>query len=82
MRLPSRVCLPFGYTVRVRLLTDTEMQAHDAEDADGFYDGDERTIYIRHSLSVRRKRYVLGHELFHALADFQHYCLDKGDMRP
>lgn len=89
MRLPARVCFPFGYRVRVKQVTDTEMrECADDEDrsepvsCDGLWIAEERTIYIRKCLPVRRKRYILGHELQHAFLDWQHHCLNTGDSRP
>src|SRR5574341_431967 len=69
-RLPSRVRLPFGYDIRVVLTSDREMlDAMDEDDkselADGLWDVDTRTIYVRRSLGFKRKAEVLGHELDH-----------------
>lgn len=88
MRLPARVCLPFGYIVRVKQVTDTEMKAHGGDERsdpvsfDGLWDVGTRIIYIRKSLPIRRKRYILGHELQHAFLDWTHHYLISGDARP
>ena len=76
IRIPSRVVLPFGYRITVRMLTDTEMDQRDTS-ADGIWDSDTRTIYIRKSLPATRRRYILGHELGHAWLDWQHRFLDN-----
>lgn len=88
MRLPKSVRFPFGYVCRVKQVTTTEMkqladvESSDADDIpDGLWEVDTQTIYIIKSLPVRRKRYVLGHELAHAFFDWQHFCLDSGAMR-
>jgi Zn-dependent peptidase ImmA (M78 family) len=83
-RLPSRVCLPFGYRISVRQLTDTEMRAQDEkkELQDGLWDAGKRLIMIRRSLPVARKKYILGHELIHAVLDYIHECLNDTTMRP
>lgn len=82
VRLPARVVLPFGYVVTVRQLTDAEMDSlEDGAATDGQWDVETRTIQIRKSLPLRRKRYILGHELGHALWDWQHECLDLGQMK-
>ncbi len=39
------------------------------EGCDGLWDDDERTIYIRSSLSFAKKKQILFHELLHALHD-------------
>jgi Zn-dependent peptidase ImmA (M78 family) len=87
MRLPPRVTFPFGYVVEVRQVTDSEMLAEQEEDnreevADGLWDVETRTIYVRKSLPLRRKRYILGHEVGHAFIDWQHFCLNEEAMRP
>lgn len=88
MRLPARLRFPFGYTVTIRQITDTEMRAHSDDEPgepvslDGLWDQDTRTIYIRKCLPVRRKRYIFGHELQHAFLDWLHHCLNTGDARP
>jgi Zn-dependent peptidase ImmA (M78 family) len=84
MRLPSRVTLPFGYVVLVKQVTDAEMRAQDedGELADGLWDCEGRIIYLRRSLPVRRRRYILAHEMQHAVADWTHHCFDEEAMIP
>ena len=87
MRLPTRISLPFGYAVTVKQVSDTEMleeqeEEERAEVVDGLWDVDNRTIFVRRSLSLRRKRYILGHEMCHALADWIHDCLNEEAMKP
>ena len=77
IRIPTRVVLPFGYQISVRQLTDTEMDKRDAN-ADGIWDSDIKTIYIRKRLPMTRRRYILAHELGHAWLDWQHRHLDEG----
>ena len=80
MRIPSRVVLPFGYRIAVRQLTDLEMNERD-RNADGVWDDETRTIYIRKRLPITRRRYILAHELGHAWLDWQHRHLDDGKAR-
>lgn len=84
MRLPKRVTLPFGYVVKVVEASDTEIaqQTEDCEVCDGLWDCETRTIYVRASLPLKRRRYILAHELGHCLWDFQHEMLDHGAMQP
>lgn len=79
-RMPTRVVLPFGYRIAVKQVTDSEMNTHDI-DADGVWDSDSRTIYIRKRLPMTRRRYILAHELGHAWLDWQHRYLDNGKAR-
>lgn len=85
MILPKSLTLPFGYRVSIREVTDGEMREMDDEDervSDGCWDVETRTIYIVKTLSPRRKRYILGHELFHAVLDWQHHMLNEGAIKP
>lgn len=87
MRLPTRVTLPFGYIVKVKAITDSEMaeemDAESSEDiCDGLWESETRTIFIRKSLPTRRQRYVLGHELLHAVLDFTHDTLNSEIAKP
>jgi Zn-dependent peptidase ImmA (M78 family) len=77
LRIPCRVVLPFGYRISVRQLSDAEMDKRD-ENADGIWDDDTKTIYIRRRLPVTRRRYILAHELGHAWLDWQHRYMDDG----
>lgn len=76
MRFPSTIRFPFGYDVKVRLVPPAEIaeQAEfEIEDApDGLWLADRQTIFINRALPLRRQRYVLIHEMGHALWDFQH----------
>lgn len=88
MRLPSRVVFPFGYRVTVKQVSDREMREFSDDDPgqplslDGCWYADHRTIYIRKCLGVRRKRYILAHEVAHAVNDWIHFCLDAETIRP
>lgn len=77
LRIPKSVVLPFGYRITVRQLSDSEMDKLDAN-ADGIWDDETKTIYIRKRLPVTRRRYILAHELGHAWLDWQHRYLDDG----
>ncbi len=77
LRIPSRVVFPFGYRISVRQLSDAEMNKRDAN-ADGIWDDETKTIFIRKRLPVTRRRYILAHELGHAWLDWQHRYMDNG----
>ena len=79
-RIPHRVVFPFGYHITVRQVTDSDMDRRDP-DADGIWDNDTKTIYIRKRLPVTRRRYILAPELGHAWLDWQHRHLDNGKAR-
>lgn len=87
MRIPASVRFPFGYVVRIRQVTDTEMAeeseaASTCEAPDGLWCHDTRVIFIRKALPPRRKRYILGHELGHAWLDWAHHCMNENQAKP
>jgi Zn-dependent peptidase ImmA (M78 family) len=49
--------------------------------ADGIWDDELKTIYLRKKLPVTRRRYILAHELGHAWLDWQHRHLDNGKAK-
>ena len=79
-RIPTKVVLPFGYHISVRQLSETEMDRRDPN-ADGIWDDDNKTIYLRKRLPLTRRRYILAHELGHAWLDWQHRHLDNGKAK-
>lgn len=76
-RIPHKIKLPFGYIICVKQLTDNQMNAKERE-CDGLWDVDIKTIYIRKTAPLSRRRYILMHELGHAWLDFTHEFLDDG----
>lgn len=76
-RIPRKISLPFGYIIRVRQLTNKQMDNMD-KGCDGLWDVSLRTIYIRKSLPLTRKRYILIHEVGHSFLDWQHQFIDEG----
>lgn len=70
-RIPRTVRLP-GIVIAVHELPDTEM-THDGELCDGYfnYSIEDGTswIDIRKNLPITKKRYVLIHEIQHAIVD-------------
>ena len=77
LRIPNQVVLPFGYRISVRQLSDAEMDKRDPN-ADGIWDDETKTIYVRKRLPVTRRRYILAHGLGHAWLDWQHRYMDDG----
>ena len=81
MRLPRTLVFPFGYKIKLKFCTAAELKAEDAEDLDGYWDVDTRTIFLRRRLPAKRLRYLLVHEMQHALTDYFHQMLDDGVAR-
>lgn len=75
MTWPRIVRLPFGYLIRVRLASPAQVRKAAGSDSDAVWDDRTRTIWISRTLGARERRYVLTHELLHALTDYQHYVL-------
>lgn len=79
--IPSTIRLPFGYVVKVKLAPASLFKILECGDCDGLWDCETRTILIRASLPVTRRRYILAHELGHAWLDWQHKHMDQGAAR-
>jgi len=78
LRIPSTIRLPFGYVVKVKHAPASLLAQLGAPDCDGLWDCDTKTILIRASLPITRRRYILAHELGHAWLDWQHQHMDQG----
>lgn len=78
MRLPKRLSFPFGYVVTFRYLSASQMKTHEASELDGYWDSDTRTIYVRRRLQAKRLRYIIGHEMDHAINDYRHHLANEG----
>jgi Zn-dependent peptidase ImmA (M78 family) len=81
-RIPRTIRLPFGYLIKVEQVTKREMEDECGDHLDGAWMAEYRTIYLRRSLNMTRKRYILCHELQHAVADLTHQQLNDGVGRP
>lgn len=89
-RLPRRVVLPFGYIIKVKLASAALIRekagekdlAAFPEHCNGAWIVDEQSIYIYQGLSPAKRRYVLAHELDHAINDWMDYLLEWGIVKP
>lgn len=71
-RIPKTVRLP-GVVVKVFVVPPSELD--DDCDAGWFYDEGKPVIRISSALGIKRKRYLLYHELQHAIHDILHTAL-------
>jgi Zn-dependent peptidase ImmA (M78 family) len=78
LRIPSRLHFPFGYVVRIKLVTVEEMNEYGGEGCDGLWLSDERLILVRKRLTAARKRWIISHEALHAINDWVHNCENRG----
>lgn len=82
--IPQHVDLPFGFRVYIRRISPAEMADRlDDEEGEsivaaGFWDYDEATIYLDKTLPIAKQRYILAHELLHAVNDWVHHLLNNG----
>lgn len=74
-RIPRVIVIP-GLLVTVRQLPAAH-PALDGADATWEYDDEKAVINIRRAASVRRKRYLVYHELGHVLWDLLHDVRDN-----
>lgn len=70
-RLPRRVHI-LDHTITIRQLDKRAFDAEWGEDVDATWEDAERRINIRRHLPYKQKRYLLLHELVHALNDLTH----------
>lgn len=78
MRLPRSVNFPFGFNIRIKQLTRTEMSATIGDDAIAGWFHADRTIYLLKSRTTKQKRSDLAHEIGHAAVDYVDYLLNSG----
>lgn len=79
--LPRTIPLPWGYTVKVKLVPAGQCKEEDGNLLEGWWDPDTRTIFIKKTLPLGRRRYMLGHEFHHAVLDWIHHCQNEGVMK-
>jgi len=81
LRLPRSVQLPFGR--RIKIVQVPEAQLTDLFGvSDGQWHITSQTIYVNKALGQAKKRYVVAHELQHALVDYLHMLQVEGEAQP
>lgn len=80
-RIPKTIRLP-GVVVKVLIVPPSELE--DDCDAAWYYDEGGPVIRISSALGIKRQRYLLYHELQHAVHDILHTALQdhKGEVAP
>lgn len=78
LRIPKKIKLPFGYTIKVIQRTMKQLHEEIGSEVYGYWDDEERAIYLGKDLSAAKRRHALIHELKHALADYELYCTELG----
>jgi len=80
-RIPKKIKLP-GVTVKVEIVSPKDMDS--AVDGEWLYVGETPTIRISSRISKKRQRYLLYHELQHAVHDILHVALQdfKKEVSP
>jgi hypothetical protein len=79
MRLPSKIDFPFGYAVKVRLVTDAQMALYSGRRhrVDGLWDDNLRVIYIRRAIPLDAQIDALLHEVRHAQTEWDAFVRDE-----
>ena len=85
-RFPQTLVLPFGYRVSLRRASPSAVQkrfacehcGHASGPVDGFYDPENRIVWIDKNLSIRQQREVLDHELGHVLTEWRTWLKEIG----
>ena len=80
-RIPKTIRLP-GVIIKVLVVPPSELEADC--DAAWYYDDAGPVIRISSALGIKRQRYLLYHELQHAVHDILHTALQdhKGEVAP
>lgn len=76
--MPKNLVLPFGYVITFKFLSAAEMIEEEIGDSDGGWDETTRTIFVRRRLPAKRLRYIIGHEMDHAINDYRHHLANEG----
>lgn len=74
LAIPKSVRLPFGYTVKIVIMTAEELAGKVGGPAYGGWDNDTRTIYLNATRPRRLMRADLAHEMQHAVIDFTNWA--------
>ena len=72
--IPNQIKFPFGYVVKVRQVLPVLLPGG----VDGTWDADSRVIMINKLCNIKRRRYLITHEMQHALTDWTHWIMDNG----
>lgn len=70
-RIPNKIGLPFGYLILIVQLCNREYDEECGSDSLACWVVEERTVYLRKSRTIRKRRADLAHEFLHACADWQ-----------
>lgn len=75
LRIPTRIELPFGYTVRVKQLHSDEYDQAVDEGSLACWIVEERTVYLRKDRTLKQRRADFAHEMGHVFMDWQENIL-------
>lgn len=80
-RIPTKVKLP-GAIIKVEVVHPDKLD--EEADAEWLYLDNQPTIRISSKVSKKRQRYLLYHELYHAIHDIMHVALQdhKKEVAP
>ena len=70
-RIPHKVTLPFHYVITIAQLCNRGYDEECGNDSLACWMVEDRTIYLRKSRTIRKRRADLAHEFLHACADWQ-----------
>lgn len=75
LRIPTRIDLPFGYTVKVIQLPGVEYDQAVDEGSLACWIVEERTVYLRKDRTIKQRRADFAHEMGHVFMDWQENIL-------
>lgn len=84
-RIPRRIRFPFNFSITVVQVSPKHEFLYDSdtgEQLDGVWDSEFRRIILNKALPTRKKRYILAHEVEHAVKDWVHELFLDGKAQP
>lgn len=82
-RIPKRVVLPFGIIISISQVSPCHeyLLTENGTYADGVWDPASHRISIDKTLSMKRRKKILYHELLHCINDVMHELEDAGVLQ-
>jgi hypothetical protein len=75
LTIPRSITLPYGYHIKVRLVSPAQMAQVGGRDCKGLWREDSRTIYIDKTESKPEQIATFHHEVAHALKDAENWSM-------
>jgi Zn-dependent peptidase ImmA (M78 family) len=78
--LPKKIKFPFDFVIEVKVIPEEQLESLMGRGCEGAYLPDARMIVVSRSLTTRKRRYIVAHEMTHALNEYFDEGLRSGIM--